>query len=454
MSEKTLAFVWHCQKEAYDLIDRVLEDAKSKNHFLKKLEQELLVQTSTRLFDWIDHVEIGYSDALYSELIKAGFQQVVVGARVRVFDHPAAKLPLVVLKDHALTFCAISIGVERIADFLLVRGMSATIEGEPFSHFRRAAVSKEQGVFVYVVERRGSLTVTCEPSSSQALHNYCLALQKWQTRARAFDDETEEAEAMQQTLELAQELVDLVGPSMSACIVLEVERAYWQAKNRAGQLQKNRQDSLGMGWANHDHHTFRSSRKNFKNLVRLFEILGFTCRERFYAGKEAGWGAQVMEHATARLVLFLDVDLAPDEVQIDFAHIALGEDKKLGTIGLWCALHGESILKAGMHHLEAQFHFDKLGEDLAKEGVAMMAPFTNLAYLRQAFSVGELWPVAPSRVHKLREKGAITDEQAARFVSSGALGSHLENLERKEGYKGFHQQSVSDIIHRTDPRGA
>jgi hypothetical protein len=34
----------------------------------------------------------------------------------------------------------------------------------------------------------------------------------------------------------------------------------------------------------------------------------------------------------------------------------------------------------------------------------------------------------------------------------GALGSHLENLERNDGFKGFNQKGVSDIIARTDPR--
>ena len=37
---------------------------------------------------------------------------------------------------------------------------------------------------------------------------------------------------------------------------------------------------------------------------------------------------------------------------------------------------------------------------------------------------------------------------------NGAIGSHLENLERRNGYKGFNQKGVSDIIERTDPRKA
>ncbi len=207
-----------------------------------------------------------------------------------------------------------------------------------------------------------------------------------------------------------------------------------------------------MGWANHDHHTFRSSRRHFPQLIRLFEMLGFQCRERFYAGKDAGWGAQVMDHPGCRLVLFLDVDLLPEEVNVDFRHHPLPELNKLGTVGLWCALHGDSILKAGMHHLEAQFMFEELTQDLAQAGVGMMSPFSDLPYLRQAFTKGERWPVAPSKLEKLLENGSITKEQADRFLSEGAIGSHLENLQRREGYKGFNPKNVSSIIQQTDPR--
>ena len=109
---------------------------------------------------------------------------------------------------------------------------------------------------------------------------------------------------MEPALKLAKKLVASLGQDLAAWVVCEVERDYWQSKNRAGQLQKARQDHLGMGWANHDHHTFRSSRRHFAKLVTLFELLGFQSRERFYAGKEAGWGAQIMENPRARLVLF------------------------------------------------------------------------------------------------------------------------------------------------------
>ncbi len=139
-----------------------------------------------------------------------------------------------------------------------------------------------------------------------------------------------------------------MGQGRAASLFLEVEREFWQSKNQAGQIQKKRQDALGLGWANHDHHTFRCTRIGFKKLVNLFEELGFYCRERYYAGKEAGWGAQIMEQRDAFVVVFLDVDLSPDEIAIDFAHAELPERKELGTIGtLVCSSMAIQSMKPG-----------------------------------------------------------------------------------------------------------
>ncbi len=212
------------------------------------------------------------------------------------------------------------------------------------------------------------------------------------------------------------------------------------------------QQRLGLGWANHDHHTYRSSRQQFRDLITTLELLGFECRERFYAGREAGWGAQVLEQHNCGLCVFADVDLSPDEVADDFAHQPLADRDELGTVGLWCALHGEAFLEAGMHHLEAQFDFDSAREQLKEAEIGSMKPFTDLPYLRQAFTAGEIWPVEASRIEKLLAAGKITREQAEKFRREGALGSHLEVLQRDDGYKGFNQTGISDIIGRTDPR--
>ena len=249
-------------------------------------------------------------------------------------------------------------------------------------------------------------------------------------------------------------VIELAGSRDLAChLIFEVEREYWQSRNRAAQVQKARQDRLGLGWANHDHHTFRCSRRFFPRVIEMFTTLGFQLRERFHAGADAGWGAQVLEHPTTGVVIFADLDLADDEATQDFAHQALADLPRPGTVGLWVALHGESILEAGMHHLEAQFDFDALREGLKTEaGIETMAPFSDFPFLRQAFTAGERWPVAQHRADRALALGWIDAEQHTRFLREGAIGSHLENLERREGYKGFNQQAVSAIIAATDPR--
>jgi hypothetical protein len=81
-----------------------------------------------------------------------------------------------------------------------------------------------------------------------------------------------------------------------------------------------------------------------------------------------------------------------------------------------------------------------------------MKPFSDFPFLKQAFTEGERWAVDPRRVEVLRRKGIITAAQAEGFLRDGAIGSHLENLERKGGFKGFNQKAVSVIIAATDPR--
>lgn len=441
------AFQWKCEPEAEKIIYEALELAKKKNHSLEHLDQELLKITSTRLFDWLDHIILEDRQETHNQLVNSGFVLSQAAPLYRVFLHPGAKLPQIVLDQRIKSGIAVS--VEHIEDFLMVRGMYRKIEGTPFSGYRKSLISEENDTYFYVVERAGLDTM--EPVSENSDHCalYIKAQEKWLTRARSLPNENV---AWAETLEIAQNIIESIGKDRAAYLVLSCERKYWESRNMAGQIQKNRQDRLGMGWANHDHHTFRSSRKGFQLLVRLFEMLGFSCRERYYAGKEAGWGAQVMENPRARLVLFLDVDLTADEIIFDFAHEPLPEIDHLGTVGLWCALHGDSILNAGMHHLEAQFMFETLTHDLNKVGVGMMSPFSSFPYLKQAFTSGEMWPVEAYKLEKLLHEQKITAEQAEKFKNNGAVGSHLENLQRREGYKGFNQKNVSIIIQKTDPR--
>ena len=56
------------------------------------------------------------------------------------------------------------------------------------------------------------------------------------------------------------------------------------------------------------------------------------------------------------------------------------------------------------------------------------------------------------RADALLKNGSITENQFQEFMSNGAIGSHLENVQRKGGFKGFNQHAASIIIAETDPR--
>jgi hypothetical protein len=354
--------------------------------------------------------------------------------------------PRLVLHDSKST--AVHLKVASVADFAAAWHFSEPIQGEPLPPYRRLCAIRDPQVELWVAERRGWTGFELPPDDPARAVEAAGSLEAFCARRRTFADD---AEGFAHALRLIES--SRLDTDFTCALWFEAERRYWQGRNRAAQAQKRRQDALGLGWGNHDHHTYRSSRGNFARLVAAWERLGFRCRERFYAGRDAGWGAQIMEQPYTGIVTFNDVDLSPDELAGDFGHEGLPpRNGPFGTIGLWCALHGESILQAGMHHLECQFDFDALRDQLAREGVTTMKPFTDLPYLRQAFTEGERWPVPVERLQPLLATGQITDVEAREFRERGALGSHLENLERNEGFRGFSRTGVSQIIAATDPR--
>ena len=327
--------------------------------------------------------------------------------------------------------------------------VASKIEGDPLSQYRHAIVSEENGSRLDVIERNAYRGFVPGVLDGKTAKNVLRAKELWRTRQRNCGTSNAGVTVANAVLEQS---FQLVGRDLSCHFFFEDERRYWESRNRAARIQKARQDRLGLGWGNHDHHTFRCSREHFVDVIDFLLKLGFEKRERYYAGAEAGWGAQISEQPIVGIVVFADVDLMPDETEVDFSSRRLKAAPKLGTVGLWTGLHGESFLHAGMHHLEARFDFDQLRDQLKAEGVNTMKPFSDFEFLRQAFTEGERWAVCPERAAELLNKGLITQDQHDKFLREGALGSHLENLQRRGGFKGFNQKAVSVIISATDPR--
>ena len=454
---------WKRHPEAEALLTKRLDRFVAEMPPLQAFTGQLCRRASGRLIDWLDHLVLADGGAVRDELAEVGFEveEVPADPGDTVYHHPGTMLPRVVLRDGGRPLPAVGVAstgdvvaaailVEEISHFLMAQRVAAVIEGAPMSPLRRARVWRNgDRREVLAIERRGYQGMAPPETHAGYAGHILRAMERWAARQRHFDDTRE---GMDQALKLARSLAGELGADMAAWAAFAAERAYWQQRSRAGQAQKSRQDSLGLGWANHDHHTFRSSRDVFSVLIQILEAFGFHRRERFYAGKEAGWGAQVMEQPVCRFAVFADVDLAPEEVASDFTRQPLPPREELGTVGLWCALHGESMLTAGLHHLAGRFDFEAASAGLEGWGVKMLQPFSDFSYLRQAFTQGERWPVDLGRLEQLAAAGLINDTQRARFAEQGAIGSHLENIQRGEGFKGFNQRAVSDIIRRTDPR--
>jgi hypothetical protein len=412
----------------------------------------LRAEAGMRFADVIDTIYLSGKSPLLTEARGAGWQMVTDdGHGWHLYRNTTGVFPQIAAGAKSpVDRVAIDLKVESVAHFLFIHQLDRQIDGDVTHVWRRAEVADEPGAAALgVVERHGWLGLSndrnaVDPAARQRAYESFL------TRPRQFGDDVDGG--FDATDRLVDRAIDAVGRDVACGLFFAAEREFWMNRNRAGKLQYLRQQALGFGWANHDHHTYRSSRRHFKRLVSAWEKLGLVCRERFYAGRQAGWGAQVMEQPVTGIVTFNDVDLSPDELMGDFSHDGLAPGDKLGTVGLWCGLHGESFLQAGMHHLEAMFSFDDLKDQLRQQGVGVMKPFTDFPYLRQAFTEGERWRVAERRIAHLLADKLITPEQAAQFRETGAIGSHLENLERNQGFKGFNQTGVSEIIAATDPR--
>ena len=445
------SFNWKPQPVAGKIVKELVELFVGKIEFLQSLRRQLQQVTGTRLIDWIDHFEL--STKLAEEflpidsLIDAGFAVIEKGTDRTVYKHAGGLFPVIVIADQSES--RIGLKVESVVDFVATHQIQVDMKSIPNASKRIAMVAADQDFEFWVIEKHGiQCWETCIDEANHALQ-ICQIQESFRLRNRHCKSNRDGFDNANESIDDA---IERIGVDRACDLFFQCERIYWESRNHAARVQKARQDRLGLGWANHDHHTYRSSRESFADLISILEKLGFNCRERFYAGAEAGWGAQVLEQERCGIVVFADVDMSEEELAGDFAHEGFESRDELGTVGLWCALHGEAFLEAGMHHLECQFDYSAARNLLENNGVLSMDPFTDFAFLKQCFTNAEIWKVDEDRLETLVTQKSISKDEAEKFRVNGAVGSHLEILERNDGYKGFNQSGVSKIIAKTDPR--
>jgi len=438
----------------YPQVERFLNDQIAifleHNGVASKLSARMYKETSTFFFDWVDHIVLADRIITQNDLENLGFLEfdgleVLEGSQVYIF--PGATYFPVILSNNSTT--EIALKPERLDHFIQMTGENLKIEGATLAPYRKAIVSSQGDYILSAVERRG-YNGFIVPEEVKDAEEYSKAIEAFCCRQRLFETDKE---GIKVTLELIKRFLKNLKKERVTDAFFRAERLYWERQNRAGYIQKGRQDRLGLGFGNHDHHTYRNSRENFSHVIEILATLGFVSREQFFAGEKAGWGAQVLEHPVCNFTVFADVDISKEEKEQDFAHQKMSDRDDLKTVGLWVALHGESMLSAGLHHLAARLVFEKATSDLEASRVEMLRPFSYFLFLKQAFSEVERREVRKERLARLLNN-KINKEQYSKFLEEGTISSHLENIQRNQGFKGFNQDSVSAIITATDPRAA
>jgi hypothetical protein len=434
-------FDWGLNQEAEShlrqLMSWFLDESDSFYDMSKRIEDA----TGTRTFDWIDYISVPMDIADGKAVQTHGLR---ARGRSNTYRAEGTSLPPLIIRDGKPE---LALKAWNVDTFRKVWSLDGTVRGEPDSAIRAVEAIDEDELKVLAVERRG-FTGYDAPEEND-VEAYGDAVRRLRDRERDFGSEEK---AFSDLEDILSSVASRLRAPRLADAFLRSEVDYWLSRNEAARTQAEVQAEMGLGLANIDHLTFRSSRRMFRRLMRIMGILGMEQRERFYAGDRAGWGAQIFESEESGYVVFADLDLRPDERDIDFASARLGESGKKGTVGLWVELNGESAFLAGLHHVALRFDFDLGREQLRRRETEVMDPFSDFPFLKQAFTVGETWAAEKGRIERARNDGDLSDEAADEMLSRGTVGSHLEVIERRQGFKGFNQESVSAIIRATDPR--
>jgi len=432
--------LWKVQPQAEQWLQAMLADALARCPDARRYADALRQGSGVRLRDIVDHV--AGDQALVAAATDAGWAQESDG----VFENRAGFFPGV-LATHGPQ--RIGFRVESIDRFLAVTGIAADIAGTAFAPLRQAIVFHGDGVEFTVVERNGAIGYAVEDLDAGSIRAGRLHQQIFRTRRRHFDN----VEAgLAHTEALVDAAVADIGQHRACDLWLRAEREYWMSRCAAGARQKARQDAHGIGWSNIDHHTYDGSREHFAGTVRILQKLGYELREMLYAGALAGWGSQILEQRALRSTIFADVDLAPEEIDIDFAHSPLPPLDKHRRAGIISVMHGESILEGGMNHVAGMYDNVALRGVLHGEGQKTMAPFSNFPFLYQELTEGDWAAVEPRRLDWLEAGGHLSQQEAEDFRLNGAIAAHLENLERNDGYKGFNMPGIDGVLRVIDPR--
>jgi hypothetical protein len=229
-----------------------------------------------------------------------------------------------------------------------------------------------------------------------------------------------------------------LGSAWASALFLCAEREFWASRCEAGYLRFRRQSQFGVGWSNVEYHSYDCSRTYLHLYVHLFEVLGFQQQDLMFQEEIEGVNAEstgravlIMEHRTLRTVVLLKVDAMAGDKGEDLGQVRLSPVTRHGQSGLWCAVHGESILDGGMSHIAARYDAAAIRNFFKQEEIELLTLFAqdDLDCVFQ-LTKGDKRAVDPRRVYALQRRGYIGRDTAEDFRLNGAIATHFAIVER------------------------
>ena len=347
----------------------------------------------------------------------------------RRWRHPNFSIPDIVLGDRT----GFALRVDDIRHFAnALRGVLS--DGSILQHGLRVRLFETRDVVVDAVDE-ASWHGLCEPPTNRIVRRAQLHRQFLRTRPRHFKNAEGGIEVTTRMLQAA--VADL-GSAWASALFLCAEREYWASRCEAGYLRFRRQSQFGIGWSNVEYHSYDCSRTYFHLYAHLFEALGFRHQGLMFEERTESENAEgairavlVMEHRTLRSVVLLKVDAVAADLIEDLGHVRLSPLTWHGQSGLWCAVHGESILEGGMSYIAARYDVAVVREFFEQEEIELLTPLLqNDLSLALQLTKGDRRPVDPRRIHALQRRGYVGREQAEDFRLNGAIATHFAIVER------------------------
>jgi hypothetical protein len=394
----------------------LLQRAVSACPQAQQLDRRLRAACSVRLHDMVDHIRRPDAAAFAA----FGWRSHGDG----VWRAPDATLPDIVEDERP----AIGLRVDSIERFLNATGIEADMEGAAHGPYRQARIFRGRAVDCAVIERRGWRGHAPPLLGERKLRRARLHQQIFRTRRRQFQSEPR---AIAHTLRLAEAAATDLGGAWAGALFLRAEREYWAMQCLPALRQQQRQLAAGVGWCTVRRHAYACSREHLAETRRVFEILGHTGAGLAHAHDDGGWGAIVLDASATGIAphTLLCVDLAPHELTLGACAGALSPLTWLGPPGLWCGLHGESLLEAGLCSASAAYDLGALMSDSAGD-------LDRLAEDRRAARLtlrGEHKAVDPRRVAVLERARYIQRQQAETHSMLGAIGAQFEVVQGRAG---------------------